>query len=182
MSRTDKKKRIRWPYLILSVVLWGFVIIWMWMIFSLSSESRFDSSNRSEILLQFIRTDLNLDMSHFILRKAAHFVEYSVLTSLSFFAFFSTSKISEKNALVDIPLQEFMSSFLTYSMLSIWITVLYAVTDEYHQIFVFGRNASIIDVLIDIAGGVTVLLIYRIFVALVYLRKKRPADADLSSD
>ncbi|MBN1891694.1 MAG: VanZ family protein [Clostridiales bacterium] len=182
MSRANNKKRIRWPYLILSVVLWGFVVIWMWMIFSLSSESGFDSSDRSGIILQFLQTNFNLSVSHFFLRKAAHFVEFAVLTSFSFFAFLVTSKISEKNALVDMPLQEFMSSFLTYSMLSIWITVLYAVIDEYHQIFVFGRNASIVDVLIDIAGGVTVLLIYRLFVALMYLRKKRPADADLLSD
>lgn len=45
-----------------------------------------------------------------------------------------------------------------------WIlAVLYAITDEYHQTFVFGRNGTWIDVLIDSTGAA---------IALAWARKK----------
>jgi hypothetical protein len=43
-----------------------------------------------------------------------------------------------------------------------WILVLvflYAASDEIHQFFVPGRNASIIDVFIDLAGGIVAIII-----------------------
>jgi len=181
MNKENRKNGIRWPYLLLSVLLWSIVLAWMWVIFSLSSETVYESSNRSLKMLEFLKTQFNLDFSVFFLRKAAHFVEYAMLTSFSFSAFASTSRVSDKNPLVEIPAKEMKSSFQTNSMLSIWITVLYAVFDEYHQIFVFGRNADIIDVLIDISGGVAVLLFFRLIVALVLLHKKRSERTDLLS-
>lgn len=182
MNKEKRKKGIRWPYLLLSVLLWSIVLGWMWIIFSLSSETVYESSNRSLKMLEFMKAQFGLDFSVFFLRKAAHFVEYAILTSFSFFAFVSTARISEKNPLIEIPVKEVKSSFQTNSMLSIWITVLYAVFDEYHQIFVFGRNADIIDVLIDISGGVVVLLFFRLIIALVLLHKKRSERTDLLSN
>lgn len=41
------------------------------------------------------------------------------------------------------------------------ITVLYAVSDEYHQTFVPGRNGAFIDVLVDSAGALASLVIMR---------------------
>jgi VanZ family protein len=182
VNKEKRKKGIRWPYLLLSVLLWSIVLGWMWIIFSLSSETGYESSNRSLKMLEFMKAQFGLDFSVFFLRKAAHFVEYAILTSFSFFAFVSTARISEKNPLIEIPVKEIKSSFQTNSMLSIWITVLYAVFDEYHQIFVFGRNADIIDVLIDISGGVVVLLFFRLIIALVLLHKKRSERTDLLSN
>ncbi len=174
MEKTKNKgKGIRWAYLLLSIVLWVIVLAWMWIIFLMSSETGFESAHRSEVLRNFLETKLNLSVSIFLLRKAAHVIEYAALTAFSFFAFASTSRISENNPLVEIPAHEMKSSFLTYSMLSIWITVLSAVLDEYHQIFVYGRQASIIDVLIDILGGVSVLLFFRLIMALILFVKKR---------
>lgn len=40
------------------------------------------------------------------------------------------------------------------------ITALYALSDEFHQTFVPSRQGSLVDVLIDCAGGVTALIIY----------------------
>jgi VanZ family protein len=37
-------------------------------------------------------------------------------------------------------------------LLAFLITVLYAVSDEYHQTFIFGRQGAARDVLIDSAG------------------------------
>jgi VanZ family protein len=42
------------------------------------------------------------------------------------------------------------------------VVFLYAASDEFHQSFVPGRNASLLDVLIDTAGAVVALLLSRI--------------------
>ncbi|NLW88641.1 MAG: VanZ family protein [Clostridiaceae bacterium] len=170
---------IRWSYLILSIILWSIVIGWMWVIFLFSSESGFASFERSQMLLEFMDKHLNVSISHFILRKAAHFIEYAILTLLSFSSFAASSRISAHNPLVEIPVREMISSFQTNALLSIWITVLFAVIDEYHQIFVYGRNASVIDVLIGIAGGILILLLLRLSVFILTLPKKRSDSSDL---
>ena len=41
------------------------------------------------------------------------------------------------------------------------LVVVYALLDEYHQSFVPSRTASIFDSLIDMAGGLTVLIFIR---------------------
>lgn len=45
---------------------------------------------------------------------------------------------------------------------TLWICALYAVTDEYHQIFVDGRYGSIIDAFYDLIGIFIVLIIIRL--------------------
>lgn len=42
---------------------------------------------------------------------------------------------------------------------ALWVTAVYAISDEYHQTFVPGRFGSIGDVFIDISGGLTALLL-----------------------
>jgi VanZ family protein len=73
---------------------------------------------------------------------------------------------------VDLPVKK-GTHFLAYLLLAIlarralghsgWAllwTAVYAVTDEIHQTFIPGRQGSVVDVLIDCAGGVTGLLAY----------------------
>jgi VanZ family protein len=45
--------------------------------------------------------------------------------------------------------------------LALVITVLYAISDETHQLFVAGRNGHPLDVLIDAMGGWVGLAVYR---------------------
>lgn len=71
----------------------------------------------------------------FALRKLAHCLEYAVLA----FLFFRVLSGKVKN---------FWSAFWGAIILSI----IYAITDEYHQTFVFGRSGEIKDVLIDSVG------------------------------
>jgi VanZ family protein len=78
----------------------------------------------------------------FYLRKAAHITEYLVLYLL---VFPNADKNSRKNR--------------------IWILVIvfiYAVSDEFHQNFVFGRNMSIYDISIDWIGGLLGYIYYGI--------------------
>lgn len=72
----------------------------------------------------------------FIVKKTAHFVEYAILSFLYLRAFYG-SKVSFKKS----------------AFLSILISFLYALSDEYHQSFTPGREPKIRDVLIDTLGA-----------------------------
>jgi VanZ family protein len=47
-------------------------------------------------------------------------------------------------------------------LVSLILIIIYAFVDEYHQSFVPSRTASIFDSMIDITGGLTVLIFLRI--------------------
>ncbi len=80
----------------------------------------------------------------FMFRKIAHITEYAVLTFLFFRA--SSRNLNYRKA-------------ISYSAL---FSITYALTDEYHQLFVFGRGGNLGDVFIDSIGVfLAVFLIYR---------------------
>lgn len=81
--------------------------------------------------------DLDRGLVRLILRKAAHFTEYALLTALWWRAL--RTRTTDSAALVT----------------AIAIAVGYAITDEIHQTFVDGRTGSPVDVLIDTAGAAT---------------------------
>ncbi len=72
-----------------------------------------------------------------LVKKGAHFIAYLILAELAFGA------TNQKRP--------------AYALL---ITLLYAISDEWHQTFIPGRNGTLIDVLIDFSGGVTALFIH----------------------
>jgi len=78
----------------------------------------------------------------FILRKIAHITEFGILTVLFFRAFSG----SIKNNI------SFWSGFSSF---------VYAITDEFHQLYVPGRGPSPVDVLIDTFGIFFALLILK---------------------
>lgn len=83
---------------------------------------------------------------HFIVRKIAHFTEYAILGLLAARAFRTSPRraISER-----------------WFLICATLIVVYALMDEYHQSFVPSRTASVFDSLIDMAGGLTALLVVR---------------------
>lgn len=78
----------------------------------------------------------------FILRKIAHMTEYGILFFLLFRA-----------------IREHSMNLNKTIWLAIIFSILYAITDEYHQAFVFGRMGTLRDVLIDSAGILGAFLI-----------------------
>jgi VanZ family protein len=123
---------------------WLPVIIWMGVIFWMST-GMFSSENTSQIIvpvLNFLYPDLvphHVDMIHGLVRKTGHVIEYFLFGILFFLAFRSNS------------LQKWCPRWTIYSIIGV---VCYAVSDEFHQIFVFSRTASLVDVGIDSAGGI----------------------------
>ena len=71
----------------------------------------------------------------FVLAKSAHFLEYVLLTFLLIQAL-KEHQLTKKKILI----------------LAVILAMGYAFSDEYHQSFILGRNASLRDVLIDSSG------------------------------
>lgn len=172
LTEVNRERNINWLFLFLSIFLWLLVLAWMWLIFFLSSEPGQTSLSRSNVILEFIRDRLNREISINVIRKTSHMLEFGMLTALSYVSFAATSRIATNKAFIKVSSTDMKSGFEMNASFSLWITVLYAVIDEYHQIFVFGRNGSIADVLIDIAGGLAVIVIIRIIHAVAFLAKK----------
>ena len=100
-------------------------------------------------LLEKVRQDSPQEMQNLqdilelVIRKAAHMTEYAILFLLSYLA---TVKISMSQ-----------SRFYNRSI-AVLISLLYACSDEMHQLLVPGRSGKMIDVGIDMAGVLIVLI------------------------
>ena len=81
--------------------------------------------------------DVDHGVLYLIVRKAAHFGEYALLTVLWWRAL--RTRTADSAALAG----------------AVAIAVVYAITDEFHQTFVDGRTGSPVDVLIDTGGAAT---------------------------
>ena len=132
-------------------------VAWMCLIFSFSNQPATESSKVSGGLCH--RLDMTekqqLAMAEKIeypVRKAAHMTEYAILGLLSF-AFYRGILKKEK--------RQFLAALLTAAV--------YAATDEFHQYFIPGRSAEVMDVCIDTLGASIGLAI--LFFTLKVVRK-----------
>ena len=75
-----------------------------------------------------------------LVKKGSHFLAYAVLAVLAWRGF-----------------REGKRPYLW----AILLTILYAISDEYHQTFIPGRNGTLVDVMIDSFGGLTALFSLR---------------------
>ncbi|HEX8776264.1 MAG TPA: VanZ family protein [Pyrinomonadaceae bacterium] len=128
---------------------YGPLLLWMALIF-LFSTGELSASNTSRIVRPLIlwlfpgTSEETLGIVHFLVRKAAHFTEYAVLALLAARVFLSSSQK---------PLRR------RWFLCALLLVVLYALSDEFHQSFVPSRTGSVYDSLIDMAGGLTALLL-----------------------
>jgi VanZ family protein len=134
---------------------WRYGPLVLWVLFiSFASTSEFSAGNTSAILrplLLWIFPNLSesrLAAVHLLTRKAGHFTEYAVLAFLARRAFITSS-------------HAFLRRY--WFQLGLLLVVIYGLLDEFHQSFVPSRTASVYDSVIDIAGGLTVLLIFRFY-------------------
>lgn len=138
-------------------------------IFLFSAQQAAESNKSSGGVLTFIASLFDRDFTSlpietqieilapyvFIIRKAAHF---SIFAALGFFSFLSlkTFYFEMKKSVSRLSI-----------ILNALFCLLYAVSDEVHQIFVEGRDCSFRDVCIDFSGSLfgflMVLLVWLIF-------------------
>ena len=144
----------------MKVVKICFLVLWMALIFSFSNQKDVDSSKISDGFID--RTVIKIykvfnenitkekeseiiEKYTYPIRKLAHYTLYFVLGILSFLVVKDYS-INKK--------------LIIYSLL---ICFLYACSDEFHQLFIIGRSASIKDVIIDTFGSFCSISIFYIF-------------------
>ena len=133
---------------------WLPVAIWMAVIFSASSDQgSFQRSSRIiQPLLLWVFPHLQAATVHEIVvavRKCAHLTEYAILGVLIWRAF------SRRPGMESYPWR------WKHAGQALLLVVLYAATDEFHQLFVPTREGSIVDVLIDTTGAALGLLLVR---------------------
>ncbi|MBT2661658.1 VanZ family protein [Bacillus sp. ISL-45] len=128
------------------LLAWGAVLLWCVLIFSLSAQPAAVSNELSkgvtEAMIEHAEKvvpdgELNIGRLNHIVRKNAHFFLYLILGILVLNALRQSGK-KGKGAYA----------------LALLISVLYSMTDEFHQLYVAGRGAHVRDVLIDSAGVV----------------------------
>ncbi|MFU0799728.1 MAG: VanZ family protein [Xylanivirga thermophila] len=120
---------------------WIYVGIWMVIIFIFSNQPGVQSNKTSSFVLRIFNR-IGIDISQlipgidagFIVRKIAHITEFFILALLLF------------DALVE------QHSIKKAALLCFLIGILYAFSDEFHQLFVPGRCASFKDIFIDSFG------------------------------
>lgn len=172
------------------IILGILIIIWMITIFLFSNQDGMESENTSDIITNRlvnetiennIEIEENVDNTNneninnsvnvakynyefemykgevrLVVRKFAHFIIYLVGGFL-LFNFFRTYNISLRNQII-------------YATLGI---ILYASSDEFHQLFVNGRTARVEDVLLDTLGAIVGILLNLICLKIVYKIKNK---------
>lgn len=127
----------------LSIIL---VIIWALIIFIMSSFNAEESANQSNFIVNIIASIFNINnisLLSLIIRKLAHFTEYLILGVLVINMF---TKNNVRKAY----------------LLSILLCIIYATSDEIHQIFTPGRACQIKDILIDSIGSITGIYLFKL--------------------
>ena len=102
---------------------WLPTLFWAIIIFSFSSKT---TPTTSAVYWQ-----------DFVVKKTAHLFVYAVLSVLIYRSLKLTTGYKR----------------LYLLLFTLTLTILYAITDEFHQSFTFGREPTIRDVIIDIIGG-----------------------------
>lgn len=144
----------------MKVVKICFLVLWMALIFSFSNQKDVDSSKVSDGFIdrtvvkiyKIFNENITKEKENEIIekytypiRKLAHYTLYFILGILSFLVVKDYS-INKK--------------LIIYSLL---ICFLYACSDEFHQLFIIGRSARVLDVIIDAFGSFCSISIFYIF-------------------
>lgn len=135
----------------IKIISWFVVLVWMGVIFFLSHQPASASSELSSGITAFVMTVIEKLISpsmidpgtfHFFIRKSAHFFAYFTLGLLVIHAL--RSHIHGYSGL----------------LLALGICIVYATSDEVHQLFIPGRSGEVMDVLIDSAGAAVGISVY----------------------
>jgi len=128
------------------LISWLAVVLWLVLIFVLSAQSVHKSNGLSKgiaeemvKIIEKISPDRHINIGRFnhYLRKTAHFLSYTMLAILVMNVLRMMSANGGKRIAIALA-----------------VCILFAISDEFHQLFVPGRGAQVKDVLIDTAGAI----------------------------
>lgn len=147
------------------------VVLWMIVIFCFSAQNGTKSSGISRFIGYGIvekqnelqqqekskeKMEEQVEGMQFLIRKSGHMGEYALLSIL-----------------VLIHMSCYTNKPKSYRLWGWGICILYAITDEIHQLFVPGRSGRIFDVGVDTIGSLIGIVVFTIFLQLfVYFCKK----------
>ena len=129
---------------------WGPVILWAALIFY-SSTDTFSAQNTSLIvgpLVLWVFPNISseeLEIFYHTTRKFAHWAEYFIFALLLMRAF----RVQKSN-----------ESGRQRTGRALVIVLIYALSDEFHQMFVPSRSPLLSDVILDVFGGVCGVMVY----------------------
>lgn len=139
-----------------SLLGYSLPLLWMLVIFVFSHQPATISDTQSGVFVEQLQTwfpAVDSSFLTFIVRKSAHIFAYFVLGVLTFRALRQTD----------------------LARLVLWtaiICAIYAVTDEFHQLFVPGRSGEVRDILIDTVAATTGVILTRLIYK-NYLQKSK---------
>ena len=111
------------------------------LIFCLSHENGEDSTETSGWFTTLINFILPFPVSESVVRTLAHFSEFACLSF-----FMNNLFVSYKNKLSPV--------------ISCTLSFVYAITDEIHQIFIPGRACQFQDMMVDLAGIISGMIVF----------------------
>ena len=133
------------------IISWTLVVTCMVFIFWMSGFNATESSGMSDSIIRKILAVFGEEFSSFVVRKAAHMLEFCALAMTLFNAIYSSW--GKKST----PFWAFGG------------TVVYAITDEIHQLFVEGRACRVFDVFVD-SFGALIGIIFAIIILKIILK------------
>jgi VanZ family protein len=132
-----------------SVFWWALTLAWAALIFCLSTQSFAPDFSRALLArtLHFLHLHVSagtFGFLHALLRKLAHLTEYAIFALL----------------LYGVPRgQRQMLWRPRRAVICIVVAAAYSLTDEFHQLFVPGRHASLLDCGLDTIGAALAMLV-----------------------
>ena len=150
------------------VIYWLLVLVWLVVIYTFSAHNGTVSTNESKSFTStaigtIAKTAQKMGMIEEIptgkeveqlvkkinpfTRKLAHFSIYFVL-----------------GLLIMMALTPYQMPLWVQLMLTILLCFIYAMTDEFHQTFVSGRNGTFVDCIIDTLGSLCAAFIYTVHI------------------
>lgn len=147
-------------------VLFAFLTIFVTVfIFSNSFANGEASHNFSNTVIDlfFLRKLLDNEIVHFVVRKAAHVIEFALLGASSLGLTIALQKQYQKH----------------FYGFSLFYVLFVAVIDEHIQKFSYGRTSSTSDILLDFFGAlIGFILVFLVRLLIIIYRKKKCANSN----
>ncbi len=139
-------------YLIFS---WALVLVVLSFIFNLSAQNAEESKELSDSLVSKLFQWIAIHIDGELIRKFAHMLEFTALSFSLYNGIFATWELKKA------------------PVISLVLTVICAIGDEIHQIFVPGRAFQLSDILIDSLGAIIGIVAYLVICKIYLIIKER---------